>query len=67
MQKIRRNLEIRRREREIELLNNPRKIVFVSDVLLNILVTLVGIALLWGIGYALLYIAYGAGIVMGIY
>lgn len=56
-----------RRRRELELLNNPKRIVYVTDVLLNIFVTIGGIALLWGIGYALLCITYGAGIVMGIY
>lgn len=60
-------IENRRRARELDLLNNPKRIVYVTDVLLNILVTVGGIALLWGIGYALLCITYGAGVVMGIY
>lgn len=64
---LKRRLSEMRRRRELELLNNPKRIVYVTDVLLNILVTIGGIALLWGIGYALLCITYGAGIVMGIY
>ena len=64
---LKKRLSEMRRRRELELLNNPKRIVYVTDVLLNILVTVGGIALLWGIGYALLCITYGAGIVMGIY
>lgn len=64
---LKKRLSEMRRRRELELLNNPKRIVYVTDVLLNILVTIGGIALLWGIGYALLCITYGAGIVMGIY
>lgn len=64
---LKKRLSEMRRRRELELLNNPKRIVYVTDVLLNILVTVGGIALLWGIGYALLCITYGAGIVMGLY
>lgn len=64
---LKKRLSEMRRRRELELLNNPKRIVYVTDVLLNILVTVSGIALLWGIGYALLCITYGAGIVMGLY
>ena len=54
MRRCKAYFEKRRRERELDLLNNPRRMVYVSDLLINAAMILAGVAIfiaaLYGIG-----------------
>ena len=63
---IKRKFEARRREKEIERLNNPRRMIFVSDVLLMGLFSAVAMAILWLAIVGTCYVTYGVQIMLGV-
>lgn len=56
----------RMREREIERLNNPRRMIFVSDVLLMGLFSIAGIMVLLGGMVGLCHVMHGIQILFGV-
>ena len=66
MRRLKVIIQSRQQEKEIERINNPRRMIFVSDVILMGLFSVAGMMVLCGGLVGLCYVMYGIQILFGV-
>lgn len=66
MRRLKVIIQSRQQEKEIERINNPRRMIFVSDVILMGLFSVVAMAILWLAIVGTCYVTYGVQIMLGV-
>ena len=66
MRRLKVIIQSKRQEKEIERINNPRRMIFVSDVILMGLFSVVGMMVLCGGLVGLCYVMHGIQILFGV-